>query len=212
MNDDEQDERFYRDTETIAFTKIDDRQLALLEPLGQRRMLRRGETVFKAGQRDIGFTVILSGELEVFEARDGVEQILATPGPRDFVGDVAMLNGTSALATARGKAEESEILEVPAPALRRALAELPGLGEPIVKAFIMRRERLQRDREFAGLRILAPAGSVGETLEGPYGGIGSPAGAACSAGTPCCPALASASPGFGVPRWSCKLSCMWSRD
>jgi CRP-like cAMP-binding protein len=29
--------------------------------------------------------------LEVFEARDGQEQILATPGPRDFVGDVAML-------------------------------------------------------------------------------------------------------------------------
>ncbi len=155
MMDDERDEQFYRDTESVAFSKIDDRQLAQLDQLGKRRNVRAGEIISKAGQRDVGLTVVLSGELEVFEARDGAEQILATAGPRDFVGDVAMLKGTSVLASVRGKADESEILTVPAPELRRALAELPGLGEPIVNAFIMRRERLKRDREFAGLRVLA---------------------------------------------------------
>jgi thioredoxin reductase (NADPH) len=159
MNENDKDEQFYRDTESIAFPKLDDRQLALLEPLSQRRTLRQGELVFKAGQRDFGMTVILSGELEVFETRDGIEQILATPGPRDFVGDVAMLTGTSALASARGKAEVSEILIVGAAELRKALAELQGLGEPIVRAFMMRRERLLRDCQFAGLRIVALAGS-----------------------------------------------------
>jgi len=123
----ENDAQFYRDTESIAFPKLDDRQLALLEPLGQRRALRRGEFIFKAGQRDFGMTVVLNGELEVYETRDGLEQILATPGPRDFVGDVAMLTGTSALASARGKAEVSEILVVGAVELRKALAELHGL-------------------------------------------------------------------------------------
>jgi thioredoxin reductase (NADPH) len=83
MNEDEKDERFYRDTEAIAFPKLDDWQLALLEPLGHRRMLRRGELLFKAGQRDLGLTVVLSGEVEGFEARDGLEQILGTCGPRD---------------------------------------------------------------------------------------------------------------------------------
>jgi thioredoxin reductase (NADPH) len=151
----EQDEQFYRDTETIAFPKIDDRQLALLEPLGERRKLRRGEMVFKAGQRDLPLTVILSGEIEVFEKREETEQILGTPGERDFVGDVAMLQGTSALASARVKSDEAEILQVPALGLRRALAELPGVSEPLVNAFIMRRRRLMRDREFAGLRIIA---------------------------------------------------------
>ncbi len=153
------DEQFYRDTEAIAFPKLDDRQLALLEPLGQRRRVRRGEMVFKAGQRELGMTVILSGELEVFEARDGEELILATPGSRDFLGDVAMLTGTTALATARGRAEESEILEIPAQELRRALAELPGVSEPIVNALIMRRQRVLRDGEFAGLRVLGVGGS-----------------------------------------------------
>src|ERR1700730_7915823 len=70
-----------------------------------------------------------------------------------------MINGTSAVASARGKAEESEILEIPAAELRRALVELPGVSEPIVNAFIMRRQRLLRDREFTGLRVVATHGS-----------------------------------------------------
>ena len=159
MTEVDKDEQFYRVTESIAFPKLDDQQLAMLEPLGAHRMVRRGELIYKAGQRDLGLTVILRGELEVFESRDGQEQILATAGPRDFIGDVAMLMGTAALASTRGKADESEILEVPADRLRQALAELPGVSEPIVRAFIMRRQRLKRDREFAGLRILAQDGS-----------------------------------------------------
>jgi thioredoxin reductase (NADPH) len=155
MTEEDKDEQFYRDTESVAFTKLDDRQLALLEPLGKRRTLQRGELIFKAGQRDLGLAVILRGETEVFEAREGTEQILATGTERDFIGDVAMLQGTSALATARVKSDEAEILEVPATEIRRALADLPGLGGPIVNALIMRRRRLMRDREFAGLRIIA---------------------------------------------------------
>jgi thioredoxin reductase (NADPH) len=155
----DEDEQFYRDTERVAFPKLDDRQLALLEPLGARRVVRRGELVFRAGQRDMPLAVVLRGSLEAFESRDGQEQILATAQPRDFVGDVAMLTGTAALASVRSAAEESEILEVPALRLRQALAELPGVSETIVRAFIMRRQRLQRDREFAGLRIVASADS-----------------------------------------------------
>src|SRR5712664_933871 len=159
MTEVEEDERFYRETESIAFPKLDDRQLAMLEPLGTRRTLRRGEMVFRAGQRDLGLTVILSGELEIFESREGQEQVLSNPGPRDFIGDVAMLMGTAALASARGKADQSEILQVPAARVRQALVELPGVSEPVVKAFIMRRKRLKRDREFGGFRILSLDGS-----------------------------------------------------
>jgi len=160
MNYTEQDdELFYRDTERIAFPKLDDRQLAQLEPLGKRRIVKKGEYVYRAGQRDFGMNVVISGEIEVIELVDGHEQVLANPGPRDFIGDVAMLTGTSSLTTARGKAESTELLVIGAPELRKALAELHGLGEPLVRAFMMRRQRLQRDREFSGLRILASAGS-----------------------------------------------------
>jgi thioredoxin reductase (NADPH) len=155
MTEQDKDEQFYRDTESVAFPKLSDEQLALLEPLGTRRKLRHGDFVLKAGQREFPLTITLEGELEAFETRDGVEQILATSQPRDFLGDVSMLMGTSALASARVKSAEAEVLQIPARQLRRALAEMPQIGEPIVNALIMRRRRLNRDREFAGLRILA---------------------------------------------------------
>jgi thioredoxin reductase (NADPH) len=157
--DEQRDEQFYRDTESIAFPKLDDHQLSLLEPLAKRRVLKRGDLIFKAGQRDLGLTIVLRGEMEAFESRDGTEQILATVHERDFIGDVAMLQGTSALATVRVTSPEAEILHVPAAELRRAFAELPGVSEPIIKALIMRRRRLRRDREFAGLRVLATGGA-----------------------------------------------------
>ena len=157
--DEQRDEQFYRDTESIAFPKLDDHQLSLLEPLAERRVLKRGDLIFKAGQRDLGLTIVLRGEMEAFELRDGTEQILATARERDFIGDVSMLQGTSALATVRVTSLEAEILQVPAAELRRAFAELPGVSEPIVKALIMRRRRLRRDREFAGLRVLAARGT-----------------------------------------------------
>jgi thioredoxin reductase (NADPH) len=155
MTEAEKDEQFYRDTESVAFPKLDDRQIAALEPLGSRRVLRRNEMVYKAGQRDLPLTIVLRGEIEVFEPRDGAEQILATAHERDFIGDVAMLQGTSALASVRVRSDDCEVLQIPAAELRRALAELPGVGRPIVDALIMRRRRLMRDREFAGLRVIA---------------------------------------------------------
>ncbi len=155
MTDEQQDEQFYRDTESIAFPKLNDHQLSLLEPLAERRVMKRGDQVFKAGQRDMGLTIVLRGEIEAVETRDGVEQILATAHERDFVGDVAMLQGTSALASARVTSEQAEILYIPAAELRRALAEIPAVSKTIVEALIMRRRRLRRDREFAGMRVLA---------------------------------------------------------
>jgi thioredoxin reductase (NADPH) len=155
MTDEQQDEQFYRDTEGVAFPKLNDHQLSLLEPLGERRLVKRGDLVYKAGQRDLGLTILLRGEIEAFEQRDDSEQILATAHERDFIGDVAMLQGTSALASARVTSPDAEILYIPAVEMRRALAEIPGVSKTIVDALIMRRRRIRRDREFAGMRVLA---------------------------------------------------------
>jgi len=159
VTDDEQDERFYRDTEAIAFPKLNDHQLSLLEPLGQRRVVKRGDLIFKAGQRDLGLAIVLRGELEAFETRDGTEYNLANARERDFMGDVSMLQGTSILGSSRVTSEEAEILLIPAAELRRALAEIPAVSKTIVDALIMRRRRVSRYREFAGLRVLAARGA-----------------------------------------------------
>ncbi len=153
--DEQEDEQFYRDTESIAFPKLNDHQLSLLEPLAERRVMKRSEVLFKAGQRDLGLAIVLRGEIEAFETRDGTEYNLATARERDFMGDVSMLQGTSILGSSRVTSEEAEILHIPAAKLRRALAEIPAVSKTIVDALIMRRRRLRRDREFAGMRVLA---------------------------------------------------------
>src|SRR5947207_7980158 len=155
MSDEEQDEQFYRDTESIAFPKLNDHQLSLLEPLAERRVMKRGDILFKAGQRDLGLAIVLRGEIDAFETRDGTEYNLATARERDFMGDVSMLQGTSILGSSRVTSEEAEILLIPAAELRRALAEIPAVSKTIVDALIMRRRRLRRDREVAGLSVLA---------------------------------------------------------
>ena len=159
MVDEHDDERFYRDTESIAFPKLNDHQLSLLEPLGERRVMKRGDVVFKAGQRDLGLAIVLRGELEAFETRDGTEYNLANARERDFMGDISMLQGTSILGSSRVTSDEAEILHIPAAELRRALAEIPAVSKTIVDALIMRRRRVSRYREFAGLRVLAARGA-----------------------------------------------------
>src|SRR5262245_52018267 len=121
--------------------------------------MKRGEVVFKAGQRDLGLAIVLRGELEAFETRDGTEYNLATARERDFMGDISMLQGTSILGSSRVTSDEAEILHIPAAELRRALAEIPAVSKTIVDALIMRRRRISRDREFAGLRVLAARGA-----------------------------------------------------
>src|SRR5437762_12237900 len=111
--------------------------------------MKRGDVLFKAGQRDLGLGIVLRGEVEAFETRDGSEYNLATARERDFMGDVSMLQGTSILGSSGVKSEEAEILLIPAGKLRRALAEIPAGRKTTVDALIMRRRRLRRDRDFA---------------------------------------------------------------
>src|SRR4030095_1063535 len=119
MTDEEQDEQFYRDTGSIAFPKLNDHPLSLLEALAGGRVMQRGDVLFKAGQRDLGLAIVLRGELEAFETRDGTEYNLAIARERDFMGDVSMLQGTSILGSSRVTSDEAEILHVPAAHLRR---------------------------------------------------------------------------------------------
>ena len=117
--------------------------------------MKRGDMLFKAGQRDLGLAIVLRGEFEAFEKRDGTEYNLATARERDFIGDVSHAAGHVDPGPSSVTSEEAEILYVPAAELRRALAEIPEVSKTIVDALIMRRRRLRRDRVFAGLRVLA---------------------------------------------------------
>src|SRR5438094_9038506 len=107
MTDEEQDEQFYRDTESIAFPKLNDHQLSLLKPLAERRVVKRDEVLFKAGQRDLGVRIVLHGEIGALETRDGTEYNCATAREGDIVGNVSMLECTSIVTSPRVTLEVS---------------------------------------------------------------------------------------------------------
>src|SRR5258708_20837316 len=89
----DEDEQFYSDTQNIAHPKLNDQQLAMLEQVGTRRVVRRGELVIKAGQRNLGLTAVFQGGLGGFGCRDGQEVILPNPRPRQIVWDMSMPTG-----------------------------------------------------------------------------------------------------------------------
>src|SRR5258708_21426676 len=102
----DEDEQFYSDTQNIAHPKLNDQQLAMLEQVGTRRVVRRGELVIKAGQRNLGLTAVFHGELEGFQTPDGQELVLPDPRPPQFFRGVSMLLGTAALANSPRKADQ----------------------------------------------------------------------------------------------------------
>ncbi len=146
-------------TDAEAFPKLDDAQVAALDKAGARRQLANGDYLFRTGDVDLSLYVILAGQVEIFDLHGKRENLVAVSGPRDFVGDVSMLIGGAAVISARARGGV-ELIEVPAPDLRRVLAEMTLVSEPIVRAFMARRDRLERGAHgFIGLQVLGATDS-----------------------------------------------------
>jgi thioredoxin reductase (NADPH) len=136
----------------VAFPVLSAKDLAALTVRGHPREVRAGEVLFAEGDRDFCFFVVLEGEIEIVEHSSGVPRAVAVHEVGEFTGDVDTLSGRSALVTGRA-ATDGRVLQLDTGELRRAVDELPELGETIVKAFLMRRTLLL-DEGFQGVRII----------------------------------------------------------
>jgi thioredoxin reductase (NADPH) len=136
----------------VAFPVLSAEDLAALTARGHPRGVRAGEVLFAEGDRDFCFFVVVEGEVEIVEHSRGTPHQVAVHKAGEFTGDVDMLSGRSALVTAQA-ATDGRVVELSAGELRRAVDELPELGETIVKAFLMRRNLLL-DEGFQGFRII----------------------------------------------------------
>ena len=142
-----------------AFPKLDNAQVAVLERVGQRRQLAGGDFLFHTGDTDLSLFVVLAGEIEIFDLHDGRENVVVVLQSRDFIGDVSMLIGGAAVLSARCRGAV-EVLEVTAHHLHRILAESTLVSEPIMRAFMARRERLEQGfHGFIGLQVIGEADS-----------------------------------------------------
>jgi thioredoxin reductase (NADPH) len=96
---------------------------------------------------------VLSGEAEILFRKDqGGEQIVTRHGPGRFLGELNLLTGMRAYASARA-AESGEVLVVPAADLRHVLATRAQLGDKLLTAFMARRSILVSE-SFSSIRLV----------------------------------------------------------
>jgi len=136
----------------VAFPILESSHMEALAHRGHRRSVRAGDVLFSEGDRNFCFYVVEEGAVAIIDRTGGSERLVRMHLPREFTGDVDMLSGRSALISARVE-NDGTLIELDTSELRRAVDELPELGEMIVKAFLMRRTILI-SQGFEGVRIL----------------------------------------------------------
>jgi thioredoxin reductase (NADPH) len=136
----------------VAFPVLSPSELAALNPRGRVRQVRAGETLYAEGDRSNSFFVVLDGAVEASENSRGTPHVLTTHRAGQFTGDVDVLSGRAILVTGR-VVEDGSVLQLTTSDLRRAVDELPDLGEKIVNAFLKRRTLILADG-FEGVRII----------------------------------------------------------
>jgi thioredoxin reductase (NADPH) len=121
-----------------AYPRLVESQIMFLSRYGTTKSVDRGETLYRAGERDCDFFVVLSGSVAMLQEGEQDQRLVAVHGPGRFLGDMSLVTGQSAYLTALVQ-EPGEVLAVPAERLPEAATEDPGLGELILRAFLVRR-------------------------------------------------------------------------
>jgi thioredoxin reductase (NADPH) len=121
-----------------AYPRLSDEQIASLASAGQRRHVKPGDVLYREGDGNRDFFVILDGKVAVIEESTDEERVIGVHGPRRFLGELGLVTGQSVFATA-AVAESGEVLVVPANRLREIVMGDQVLGDLILRAFIMRR-------------------------------------------------------------------------
>jgi thioredoxin reductase (NADPH) len=136
----------------VAFPTLSAEDLATLTARGTKRPVRVGETLYQEGDRNHSFFVVLDGAVEAVEHSRGTPHQLTVHRRGNFTGDVDLLSGRAILVTGR-VIEDGTVVQLDTEDLRRAVDELPELGDIIIKAFMMRRTLILNDG-FEGVQII----------------------------------------------------------
>ena len=140
---------------SVAFPTLDETQISQLARCADAapKLFRDGQTLFAAGERNMNFFVVKSGEVEIVDHSGDERKTVTIHRPGEFTGDVSHLTGLPAVVSgiARG---DCEVYEITGDALRNVLNQCPGISDLILQAFIARRQLLRESPNFTGLRVI----------------------------------------------------------
>src|SRR3954453_10143052 len=77
---------------TGAYPRLSEQQLAALEQSGRRRDTEVGEVLFREGDVNYDFFVVLDGRIAVLDETASEPELIAVHGPRRFLGELSLLN------------------------------------------------------------------------------------------------------------------------
>ncbi|MCW5802111.1 MAG: FAD-dependent oxidoreductase [Deltaproteobacteria bacterium] len=122
-----------------TFPALTDEQVRCIEPFGEQLVLPAGAMLYRRGDRDIAFFVILEGEAEAFGVdRYGNEQVYVVLDARNFTGELNLFSNARSLVSTRA-VTPLRVLRVERKGLRRVINTEPELGEILLRAFVLRR-------------------------------------------------------------------------
>ncbi len=139
--------------DTAASTELTDDQLERLRRFGEERPIEVGDVLFRPGDETYDFYVVLEGRVEV-RLDMGVERaVVASHGPRRFLGELSMLTGQRVYLLAE-VVEAGRALVVPQADLRRVFAAEPELSDAVLRTFMARRRSLQGGEGARSLQLV----------------------------------------------------------
>jgi len=138
---------------------LGDQDIALLRPFGEIRATAPGDVLFDVGEPGYALVVVLSGSVDLVDRSYGVETLIRTFGPGEFVGELGLLTGQTVFAACVAR-ESGELLMVPRSGVQEIIATLPAVGDLLVTAFAANRQRLMRSAA-ATLTLIGPETSHG---------------------------------------------------
>jgi thioredoxin reductase (NADPH) len=121
-----------------AFLRLSEEQIAALASVGERRRANDGDILYREGDGNGGFFVILAGKVAVVEESEEGERVVGVHGPRRFLGELGLITGQAVFVTAIVR-EPGEVLVVSQECLREIVTQDVVLGDLILRALIMRR-------------------------------------------------------------------------
>ena len=120
---------------------------ALLLELASRvasRTLEAGDVVFRAGETATSFTFVVSGLVKVVRSLpDGTSSIVGLFGPRDSVGDAAVLGRSTYPASALVASDRATVLRVDATPVLDSMARDPSVAAAVNRALLDHTAALQ---------------------------------------------------------------------
>jgi thioredoxin reductase (NADPH) len=124
-----------------AFPRLTSEQIEALTAYGERRRTRSGELLYREGDPESDFFVILEGKVAIAEGSGDEERVISVHGPGRFLGELNLLTGQAVFVTAVVR-EPGEVLAVPLERLRQLLRQNQALGDLIMRAYLLRRSLL----------------------------------------------------------------------